>query len=89
MTEHGTDWSTVRQAKPSTTRKLRKSMHQMSQRKAVQVLKMVVMEAMAHLLLRSSLMLQEESSMIILVTDAGSMSSSITAFRLIDSKEEI
>ena len=64
-------------------------MHQMSQRKAVQLLKMVLMEAMAHLLLRSSLMLQEESSMIILVTDAGSMSSSITAFQLIDSKEEI
>ena len=64
-------------------------MHQMSQRKAVQLLKMVVMEAMAHLLLRLSLTLQEESSMIILVTDAGSMSSSITAFPLIDSKEEI
>ena len=64
-------------------------MHQMSQRKAVQLLKMVLMEAMAHLLLRPSLMLQEESSMIILVTDAGSMSSSITAFQLIDSKEEI
>ena len=51
--------------------------------------RMVVMEAMGHLLLRPSLMLQEESSLIILVTDAGSMSSSITAFQLIDSKEEI
>jgi hypothetical protein len=64
-------------------------MHQMSQRKAVPQLKMVEMEAMGHLLLRLSLMLQEESSMITQVTDAGSMSSSITAFRLIDSKEEI
>jgi hypothetical protein len=64
-------------------------MHQMSQRKAVPQLKMLEMEAMGHLLLRLSLMLQEESSMITQVTDAGSMSSSITAFRLIDSKEEI
>jgi hypothetical protein len=64
-------------------------MHQMSQRKAVPQLKMVEMEAMGHLLLRLSLMLQEESSMITQVTDAGSMSNSITAFRLIDSKEEI
>ena len=89
MTEHGTDWSTVRQAKLSTTRKLRKSIHQMCLRKVVPLQRMVVMEAMGHLLLRPSFMLQEESSLIILVTDAGSMSSSITAFQLIDSKEEI